>query len=114
QSYNVTGLKPLDICRDHSFRQTLDILSDKITSGFHNAITTSIVFLKPNLLNVWVPCGETGNVFEITATPLIDRLIVIPDHTQMGAEIVQQLNDAFLNRINVLILIDDDVLDPTS
>ena len=50
-------------------------------------------------------------LLDVAAAPLVDRLVVVADHADAGAQLVQLLDHRLLDRVHVLVLVDDDVLD---
>jgi hypothetical protein len=50
----------------------------------------------------------------LPAGPLVDRLVVVADHGEAGAEAVQDGDEVLLDRVNVLILVDDQGLNAHS
>src|SRR5437763_729425 len=55
--------------------------------------------------------GEGDDVGDLAASPLVDRLIVVADDTEVRAELRQPSDETLLERVDVLVLVDDDVAD---
>jgi hypothetical protein len=55
---------------------------------------------------------ETQDVAHVATVPLVDGLVVVSDHADLGPELAQSPNQHLLERIDVLILVDDEILDP--
>ena len=47
-----------------------------------------------DLLHLGVALGEAQDVVDVAAAPLVDRLVVVADHADAGAEVVQRPDDA--------------------
>ena len=58
-----------------------------------------------------VPVGERDDVRDLAAAPLVDRLIVVADDAEVRAELRQPPDEPLLQRVDVLVLVDDDVAD---
>ena len=63
------------------------------------------------LRDALVPVGEGHDVAHVGAAPLVDRLVVIADHDEVGSAVRlgQQLDQSLLGRVDVLVLVDDQV-----
>jgi hypothetical protein len=70
------------------------------------------VLLEPHLPRAGVSLGEAEDVLHVGAVPLEDGLVVVADDGQRGAEVGEGANDLLLQRVGVLVLVDDDVPDP--
>ena len=69
------------------------------------------VVIEGDLLDVGVAIGERDDVRYLAAAPLVDRLVVVPDDAQVRTELDEPADETFLERVDVLVLVDDDVLD---
>ena len=61
------------------------------------------------LRDVVVPLGEGDDVCDVAAAPLVDRLVVVPDHAELCLRTGQELDQTFLGRVDVLVLVHDQV-----
>jgi hypothetical protein len=66
-------------------------------------------FFQPDLGNVGIAALEAQDVLHAAAPPLIDRLVVVTDHANLGAQAVQELDDFFLDGVDVLVFVDNHV-----
>ena len=66
----------------------------------------------PERRHRWVAVGEGHDVGHVRAAPLVDGLLVIPDDAQFDLRAGQQLDQPFLGRIDVLVLVHDQVTEP--
>ena len=57
----------------------------------------------------WVTVGEGDDVGHVRAAPLVDGLLVVADHAQFDLRAGQQLDQPFLGRVDVLVLVHDQV-----
>ena len=48
---------------------------------------------------------------DLAAAPLVDRLVVVADDAEVRAELHQPADESLLQRVDVLVLVDDDVAD---
>ena len=56
-----------------------------------------------------VAVGEGDDVGDVRAAPLVDRLLVVADDAQLHLRAGQQLDQPLLRRVDVLVLVDDQV-----
>ena len=63
---------------------------------------------------VRVPLANVRMFSYVTAAPLVDRLVVVADDADARTQFVQRPDDRLLDRIDVLVLVHDDVLHPRS
>ena len=54
---------------------------------------------------------KCDDVRDLAPTPLVDRLVVVADDTQVGAELREAADQPLLERIDVLVLVDHDEAD---
>ena len=64
-----------------------------------------------DLPDAGVAVGERDDVRDLAAAPLVDRLVVVADDAQVRAELRQPADESLLQRVDVLVLVDDDVAD---
>ena len=97
----------------HRLRQPLaggDPLGDR-SPDLDDALARAEVLVERDLLDAGVPVGERDDVRDLAAAPLVDRLIVVADDAEVRAELRQAADEALLQRVDVLVLVDDDVAD---
>ena len=87
-----------------------DPLGDR-PAEFDDALAGAEVVGESDLPNARVAIRERDDVGDLTAAPLVDGLVVVADDTQVRAEMDEPLDQALLDRVDVLVLVDDDVLD---
>ena len=90
----------------------MDHASDEVARDRHDALARAEVLLEPNLGDRRVAVLEGQDVAHVAAAPLVDRLVVVTDDADAGAEFVNRLDDGLLDRVDVLVLVDDDVANP--
>ena len=64
-----------------------------------------------HLPDAGVAVGERDDVRDLAAAPLVDRLVVVADDAQVRAEPDEAADQPLLQRVDVLVLVDDDVPD---
>ena len=104
-SANVASLIRLNRSRDHRFRQAFYVLSYERSGGFHDTFATAEVFLKPDRFHRGIAFFKGNDVGDVSAPPLVDRLIVVSHHTDIGPCLGKQIDYALLNRIHILVFI---------
>lgn len=57
-----------------------------------------------------LPLHEGKYAVDVRAPPLIDRLIIVADDAQFDRRACEQADELLLRRIDVLVLIDDEML----
>ena len=62
-----------------------------------------------NVATGWIAVGEPDDVGDVRAAPLVDRLVVVADDAQLDLRAGQQLDQPLLGRVDVLVLVDDQV-----
>ena len=95
----------------HLLGQAAHHLADEVPGDSHHALARAEVFLQPDLRDAGIAVLETQDVAHVAAAPLVDRLVVVADDADAGAQAVQLLDHGLLHRIDVLVLVDDDVPD---
>lgn len=106
---NVAMLERLHVSGFHALGETLRIEFDDLMGGFHDAETAAEVFIEADLGNVKVAVGESDDILDLAAAPLVDGLVVVTDDTKVGAEVVEGTDETFLERIDILVFIDDEI-----
>ena len=76
-----------------------------------HALARAEVLGERHLADAGVPVGERDDVRDLAAAPLVDRLVVVADDAQVRAELRQPADESLLQRVDVLVLVDDDVAD---
>ena len=76
-----------------------------------DALARAEVVVEVDLADTGVPVGERDDVRDLAAAPLVDRLVVVADDAEVRAELRQAPDESLLQRVDVLILVDDDVAD---
>ena len=109
QSDNIPRFENLSLGRLHGFDEPLGVGADEAAGCLHNAAAGPEILLEIDALHIGVATLEVEDVVDVTTAPLVDGLIVVTDHAQTGAEVVQRTDDALLHRIEVLVLVHDDV-----
>src|SRR4051794_35523314 len=75
------------------------------------AFARTKVLRERHLMDAVVPVGERDDVRHFAASPLIDRLVVVADHAEVRAELRKPPDESLLQRVDILILVDDHVTD---
>ena len=113
QREQVAALPRLVAGRDHRLRQPLaggDALGDRAAELDH-ALARPEVVVERDLPDAGVALRERDDVRDLAAAPLVDRLVVVADDAQVRAEPHQAADESLLQRVDVLVLVDDDVAD---
>ena len=98
----------------HFLRKSMRVLLYELARCFNDALARAEVFVEHNALDIRISVGERQNILNVTTAPLINSLIVIANHADFGTKIVEQLDDRFLNRVDILIFINYNVTDAIS
>ena len=77
-------LRPVGL---HLLGQTAHHLSDELPGDCHHALAGAEVLLEPDLLDAGVALLEVQDVADVAAAPLIDRLVVVTDDADAGAQL---------------------------
>src|SRR5690606_18098968 len=94
----------------HRLAETLagrDLLDD-VASEIDDGGTGAEVLIQGDAVDVGVAALDREDVLDGTATPLIDRLVVVADHAQVRAVAGEPADQLLLDRVGVLVLVDDD------
>lgn len=86
-------------------------MDNHILGYIDDALGAAIVSIKNDVLLDVVPLHEGQDIVGIAVTELIDRLIVVADYAEVCAQLLEQIDEALLHRIRVLIFIYGQVLD---
>ena len=68
----------------------------------------AVVLLEADHLGVGVVALELEDVADVGAAPRVDRLVVVADHGEVAALAGQQVGDAVLGVVGVLVFVDHD------
>ena len=97
----------------HRLRQPIasrDALGDR-APDLDDALARAEVLGERDLPDAGVAVAEGDDVGDLAAAPLVDRLVVVADDAQVRAELRQAADQSLLQRVDVLVLVDDDVSD---
>ena len=72
----------------------------------------AIVLLEPHDRGVGKILVEVEDVADVGAAPSVDRLIVVADDADVAVLAAEELDQLVLRAIGVLVLVDEDVLEP--
>jgi hypothetical protein len=111
QRGDVPGLIVLRLGGRHFLWQPPHYLPDEVPCHRHHPFTGAEVFFQSNLGHGRVARLKSQDVVHITAAPLVDRLVIVTDHAYAGPQAVQLVDHRFLNRIDILVLVNDDMAD---
>ena len=109
----VAALPRLVTGAHHRLRQAMaggDALGDR-PAEFDDALARAEVVVERDLPDAVVAVRERDDVRDLAAAPLVDRLVVVADDAQVRAELRQPADESLLQRVDVLVLVDDDVAD---
>ena len=95
----------------HFLRETAHELLDELSCNGHHTFARPEVLLQLDLLDGGVPSTEIQDVLNVTATPLVDGLVIVAHHADPSAQVVQGADDCLLNRVDILVFVNDDVTD---
>ena len=87
-----------------------DALGDG-AADLDDALARAEVVGEGHLSDAVVAVGERDDVGDLAAAPLVDRLVVVADDAEVRAELREPADEALLQRVDVLVLVDDDVPD---
>ena len=92
----------------HNFLQSICILLNYNARDISYTNSRSKILLQFCGLGALITQCKSFDIFNIASTPLINRLVVITDDSDIRSQFMQNLNQRFFNRIYVLVLINDD------
>ncbi len=98
--------------RGHALGQAVADPADELTCQGDHCVAGTVVLLQRHLAHIFVTAGKGNDVADVGATPLVDGLVVVPNHAEFAPSVVDQPDQAFLHRIHVLILVHQQVPDP--
>ena len=90
------------------------VLADELLGGLDDPAAAPKVLLQPHFIDRAVPLAEGQNVVDVASSPLIDRLVVVTDDADVGSHLREEADQSLLDRVYILVLVDDDVLDAFS
>jgi hypothetical protein len=93
----------------HRLREAGGVLRDEVSRDLDDGIGRAEVLLKPNGSHPGVASLELEDVAHVGAVPLEDGLVVVADDAEPRPEAGERRDDPLLNRVHVLVLVDDDV-----
>ncbi len=85
------------------------IMRDEAGGGCENMAGRAVIALEPDDLRAGKILAEAQDVIDIGAAPAIDRLIVVADAADIVPALGQELQPEILDRVRVLIFIDQHV-----
>ena len=85
------------------------VITDHCIGSVQNIAGGSVVLFQFDHLCIFKFLLKIENIFDIGSPEFIDRLVIITNHTQVPVSGSQQLNQAELYRISILILIYHDI-----
>src|SRR6185369_16366175 len=77
--------------------------------GVENRLRRAVVLLEPNDLCVWEMLFEIEDVADVRAAPLVDRLIFVAHDADVLTLFSNQTDQRELERVGVLVFVDEDV-----
>ena len=77
--------------------------------GRQNVSRRAVVLLEPDLLHVPELLLEPEDVLDLSATPAVDRLIVVADGAHVLPLAREQLDELELRAVRVLVFVDHEV-----
>jgi hypothetical protein len=95
-------------CRAQDLSPSLPIVRDERRRGVQHRLTRAVVVLEPNDAGARVVALELEDVSDGRAAPRVDRLVLVPYDRQIAGRANQEPENRVLNRIGVLVLIDED------
>ena len=87
-----------------------DALGDR-PAELDDALARAEVVGEGDLPDAVVAVVEGDDVGDLAAAPLVDRLVVVADDAEVRAELHEPSDQPFLQRVDVLVLVDHDVAD---
>ena len=70
--------------------QALVVLIYHAPGDIHHAGAAAEVLVQPHLHHIGIPLGKGDDVVHLAAAPLLDGLVVVAHHTQVGPQPVQR------------------------
>ena len=86
----------LGVSRDHRFFQPLCVLPNEVSRRLDDPPAAAEVLLKTDFLDVAVAFAECQDVAHVATTPLVDRLVIITNDADVGAQLSEETNQGFL------------------
>ena len=93
------------------FRMAFAVERDQAVRPFENLLGRTVVHLEPDDLGVRPVFSEVQDVRHLGAPPSVDRLVVVPHHTEIPMGERQRLDDPVLTLVRVLIFVDQNVVE---
>ena len=87
-----------------------DPLGDR-APDFDDTLARAEVLRERDLADAGVAVLKGDDVGDFAPAPLVDRLVVVADDTQVRAELREPADESLLQRVDVLVLVDDHVAD---
>ena len=95
----------------HALGQAVVDPADEFACQGDHGVAGAVVFLQEDLAHIFVSTGEGDDVANVGTPPLVDGLVIVPDHAEFGPAVMDQPDQALLYRIDVLVLIHQQALD---
>src|SRR5688500_2105196 len=105
----VTNASAFRIGRPEVLALALKIVFYDRARDVENRLRRAIVLFEPNRFRIWKMLFEVENVADVGAAPLVDRLIFITDDRDVLLLFSQMTNQRELQRVGVLVFVDEDV-----
>ena len=84
-------------------------MGDDRVGGVEDRLGRAVVLLEADDLGVGVVALELEDVADVGAAPGVDRLVVVADHGEVAVLAGEQVGEAVLGVVRVLVLVDQDV-----
>ena len=85
------------------------VLLDERVGGAQDRVRRAVVLLQRDDLRAREVLLELEDVADVCATEAVDRLVLVPDGTHVPVLAPQELEQAVLRVVRVLVLVDEDV-----
>ena len=90
---------------------TLEVIFNHTISGLENSLSGTIILFQQDHLSLRVVLLEVKDIGHVGPPPTIDRLVGIPHHANILKQTRQELNQAILTMVGILVLIYMDILE---
>ena len=101
---------PISILSPKILRTAVFIVFDNLISRLENSFGGTVILLQQNNLGLGIIFLEVQDILHISTTPTIDRLVRIPNHTDVFKARSQEFDQLVLSVVGILVLINMDVL----
>ena len=87
------------------------VVSNDRRGRCQNVRGRAVILLQLDHLRAGKVLLKTQDIFHLRAAPRVDRLVIIPDHTDILARLGEQPEPKILDAVGILIFVDEDIFE---